>query len=147
VLGSAAFPPNGALPSRFGCRGGGRSPPLSWSGVPSRGAELALVMLDLDAPSGTLAHWLVYGIEPAGRRFPIGSPPRGAVQGKNSFGRSGYTPPCPPKDDPPHRYLFALYALSRPSGLPSGAGPVEVLDAARRLGIASGRLTVRYAIR
>jgi len=33
------------------------------------------------------------------------------VHGMTSFGKPGYGGPCPPKGDPPHRYVFSVHAL------------------------------------
>jgi len=33
------------------------------------------------------------------------------MKGMTDFGTKGYGGPCPPAGDPPHRYVFTLYAL------------------------------------
>src|SRR5262249_19941337 len=79
---------------------------------------------DPDASGGPFVHWTAYGIPAA----PSGRIPAGArlKSGKNSVGKDGWTPSCPPKGDKPHHYHFTLYALRRPSGLPAGAAPAQV---------------------
>ena len=47
------------------------------------------------------------------------TPPAGSVDGKNSWGRTGYGGPCPPSGT--HRYFFKLYALDTVLDLPNGA--------------------------
>ena len=37
-------------------------------------------------------------------------------EGKNSAGKDGWTPPCPPEGDDPHHYIFTLYALDKGTG-------------------------------
>ena len=37
--------------------------------------------------------------------------PAGCRQGRTDFGPPGYGGPCPPAGDPPHHYLFTVYAL------------------------------------
>ena len=48
---------------------------------------------------------------------------------KNSAGKNGWTPPCPPEGDEAHTYRFALYALPTASGLEDGASPEQVREA------------------
>jgi hypothetical protein len=111
------------IPGRYTCDGAGTSPSLRWSGAP-RAAELVLVVQDPDAPGGTFVHWTAFAIVAR----TVGFIPAGARlrSGENSAGKTGWTPPCPPKGDKPHRYEFSLYALRRPSGLKPGASPEQV---------------------
>jgi Raf kinase inhibitor-like YbhB/YbcL family protein len=110
----------------FGCTGGNVSPQLVWSGVPSGTKSLALQVYDPDAPSGSgFWHWAVYDIPPDATGLPRGAGnsaatlPAGAFGGNTDFldtGATGvngnYGGPCPPTGDPPHRYIFTLYALA-----------------------------------
>ena len=112
--------------------------------MPRRAAELALVLEDPDAPGGNFTHWTVVGIAPNTAHIGPGALPPGARAGRNSFGTTGYGPPCPPRGDRPHRYVFTLYALSRPSGLTAGASPSEVTGAVGSGAIGQGRLTATY---
>jgi Raf kinase inhibitor-like YbhB/YbcL family protein len=139
-----ASPALGAtIPRRYTCDGAGLSPPLRWSGAP-RAAELVLVVQDPDAPGGTFVHWTAFAIVARA----LGSIPAGARlrSGENSAGQDGWTPPCPPKGDTPHRYEFSLYALRRPSGLKPGASPAQVR--AKLAGaLARASFTARYVRR
>ena len=56
--------PGGMFPRAFTCDGANRLPRLEWSTPPAGTRELAIEMLDPDAPGGTFTHWLVYGIPP-----------------------------------------------------------------------------------
>jgi phosphatidylethanolamine-binding protein (PEBP) family uncharacterized protein len=72
-----------------------------------------------------------------------GLPTRGH-DGVNSFGRHGYSGPCPPKGEAPHRYRFELYALQAPSGLGNDSSPSAAraaIDRSRPLarGVLEGR--------
>jgi Raf kinase inhibitor-like YbhB/YbcL family protein len=143
-LKSPAFQPDARIPKRFTCDGEDTSPPLRWSRLPRGTLELALLMEDPDAPGGRLVHWSVYGIPPTIARVAEGEVPLGAREGKTSFDGGKYGGPCPPQDDAPHRYVFALYALSARVGLGDGASPDQVRRAVRRRVIARGVLTGRY---
>ena len=144
-LASPAFENRGELPKEFGCDGKGETPPLEWSGVPQGTAELALVMVDLDAPSGVLAHWVVYGIGPQRTHLDAGVGLSEAREGETSFGRQAYEPPCPPEGDDPHRYVIALYALGSDLDLPEGSSAGTVFAKIGRLALASGRIEARFA--
>jgi Raf kinase inhibitor-like YbhB/YbcL family protein len=114
---STAFPEGGAIPARFTCDGDDVAPPLRWRlavGGSTHGPPLlmALVVVDVDAPKGPFVHWFVLGL-PFSGAFAEGGTPVGATggtEGRNSFGEVGYSGPCPPPGDGPHRYQFRLYA-------------------------------------
>ena len=54
--------PAGTVPREFTCDGANRRPRLEWSTPPPGTQELAIELLDPDAPGGTFTHWVVYGI-------------------------------------------------------------------------------------
>jgi Raf kinase inhibitor-like YbhB/YbcL family protein len=143
-LTSVAFKAGAMLPGVFSCDGRGSSPPLAWSAPPKNTRELALLVEDPDAPGGTFVHWTLYSIPPSTRSIPAGGAPPGSRQGDNSFGRSGYGAPCPPKGSSPHRYVFTLYALSRSLGLADRAAPKRVRSAIAGAALARGTLTTSY---
>jgi Raf kinase inhibitor-like YbhB/YbcL family protein len=123
TLSSPAFAAGARIPSVYTCSGRGISPPLRWSGVPSATRELALELIDPDAPGGPFLHWVLARIPPTVRGLAAGEAvPPGAVAGSNSFGKVGYGGPCPPPGAASHRYVFVLLALSSPSGLSRGFG-------------------------
>lgn len=136
ALRSPAFADGASIPTRFTCSGEGAPPPLRWSGVPRAARELTLVVEDPDA--GNFVHWTVLRMPPTARTVT------GGVETENSFGRTGWGAPCPPKGDAPHRYVFALYATRAPLGLGADAKPDEVRETLAKLAIARGTLTGRY---
>src|SRR5579884_832997 len=83
-LKSPAFSEGETIPKRFTADGDGISPPLRWSGLPNGTSELALIVDDPDAPSGTYTHWVLYGISPKTREIIEGKAPSEALQGKSS---------------------------------------------------------------
>jgi Raf kinase inhibitor-like YbhB/YbcL family protein len=143
-LRSPAFRDGTSIPRQYTCDGAGTSLPLTWTGVPPRAAELVLVVQDPDAPGGTFVHWTLYGLRPDATGLRAGAVPSGARQGENSDGSDEWFAPCPPKDDDPHRYVIALYALKQPSGLNAGASLKDVRGALERDAMARGELIGRY---
>lgn len=142
-LQSQVFADRSRLPRRFTCDGAGKSPPLSWTGVPRETRSLVLLLEDPDAPGGTFMHWSVYAIPPKVHGFAARTIPAGARQGRNSSGKAGYGPPCPPRGDRPHRYVFSLYAVPHRAAFGGGAD----ITAVRRLAAsatARGMLSATY---
>ena len=137
-LSSTAFADGAAIPKENSCDGAGTPPPLAWTGVPANTRELVLVVEDPDAPGGTFVHWTAFGI-PAGAT----TVPADVAGGKNSAGKPGWTPPCPPGGKP-HHYVFTLYALGKPSGLQAGASAKDVRAALSDGTLARGSLTGTY---
>jgi Raf kinase inhibitor-like YbhB/YbcL family protein len=141
---SPAFEAGGTIPRRFTCSGENVSPPLAWSGVPADAGELAVVVEDPDAPGGTFVHWTLYAIPPDEPALAEGAIPPGAREGKTSSGDTGYSGPCPPEGDRPHRYEFLVYALSSRLDLEQGAAPDDVRAAIADAALARGRLVGRF---
>jgi Raf kinase inhibitor-like YbhB/YbcL family protein len=141
-LASPAFRDGGSIPQRYTCDGDGVSPPLSWTGVPEQTCELALVVEDPDA--GHFLHWTVLRIPVSRSRFAVGRAPRGTVEADNSFGDPGWGAPCPPKGDRPHRYTFALYALSASLDVDEHTSPDELRRRLAEKALARGVLTGRF---
>jgi len=146
TLASPDFKNGGAIPPALTCDGKGTPPTLAWRSLdPSQGAEAVFIVEDPDAKS-TFTHWTVYGIPTAtgSGLAPHGQFPVGVKQGKNSAGKTGWTPPCPPKGDDPHHYTFALYEIKEGSSLPAGASPEQV-RALLKGAVARGSITGTYA--
>ena len=103
----------------FGCKGGNKSPSLSWSDAPSDAKSFAITVYDPDAPTGSgFWHWVVFNIPAATRAIPKNAGnvkaklmPKGAIQSRTDFGTDGYGGPCPPQGDKPHHYIFTVYAV------------------------------------
>jgi Raf kinase inhibitor-like YbhB/YbcL family protein len=143
-LTSPVFDDGATIPARYARDGADVPPPLRWSGVPAGTAELALEVRDPDAPRGTFVHWIVAGLDPGIDGIDDGRLPA-RVEGRNGWGDVGYGGPQPPPGDPPHRYVFTLFALAEPSGLASGASHVEFVDAIRGKELTEAELVGRYA--
>ena len=113
----------GRIPREYTCDGAEKTPAVTPSGDTA-----ALVMTDPDAPGGTFVHWTRWG----------------AHQGKNSFGKTGYSGPCPPKGDQPHHYVVTVYRLKAPLELADGSAADQVVAAIRKTATASGSVTGTY---
>jgi Raf kinase inhibitor-like YbhB/YbcL family protein len=100
---------------------------LTWSDPPHGTQSFALIVDDPDAPSGTFNHWLVCDIPPGQHELASGAgAPRGSVEGRNDFSKTGYGGPCPPRGHGPHRYRFWLHAVGRRLGLKPGFSRVDL---------------------
>jgi len=138
---SPAFDEEAPIPEKFSCAGENVSPELSWDGVPVDAAEVALVVDDPDAPSGSFVHWVVFGLDPSVTALAEGEVPAGAKQAKNGAGDASYAGPCPPEGDDAHRYRFTVYALGEAVDGETGVATDEVLDAIAESAVAKGTLT------
>lgn len=146
-LDSPSVPPSnggpGALPGRYTCDGKNISPALHWQGVPEGTAELALFAMNLQPVQGKLFfNWAVAGISPELEEIKAGELPKGAVVGRNSFGKVDYEL-CPESGS--ETYMFALFALPKKLSPSRGFDPFglrkEVTDTSGNVGL----LAVSYA--
>jgi Raf kinase inhibitor-like YbhB/YbcL family protein len=104
----------------FGCHGGNMSPELEWSGVPAGTKSFVITLFDgdvHDSPSGWW-HWVLYDVPATVTKLPMGAGserkslmPAGAVEARTDLGTEAYHGPCPDKGDPPHHYIFTIYAV------------------------------------
>ncbi|WED43460.1 YbhB/YbcL family Raf kinase inhibitor-like protein [Legionella cardiaca] len=127
-LGSPVFDPNTSIPEKYTCVGADISPALFWENVPKDTKSFVLVIDDPDAQDGTWVHWVLFNIPPETRNLTEGEVPVGAINGKNSWGFTGYKGPCPPPGDI-HNYIFRLYALDTVLPLDASAIKENVIDA------------------
>ena len=100
---------------------------------------LAIIAEDPDATKGTFDHWLVWNIPPA---ESIRENNNAGTAGKNSSGKTGYYPPCPPSGS--HRYYFHVYAIDVEINLKAGADKPSLKKAIEAHIIAEGTIMGRY---
>ena len=135
-LSSPSFEPGGSIPTRCTGEGTDESPPLEWEGAPEGTKAFALIVDDPDAPDPaapkrTWVHWVVCDMPASTSALAPGASgktmPRGAQEGTNDSGDTGYGGPMPPRGR--HRYFFKLYALDDVTGLREGHSKAELLKA------------------
>ena len=136
----SAFADGEKMPTEFAKLGANRIPPLEIAGVPSEAKSLAIIVHDPDAPlPGGFYHWTLWNIAPETTSIGADNVPAGAVEGKTSWGTSGYNGPQPPFGT--HRYIFYLYALDMNLTLPADSSVKELKAAIKGHAIEAASLT------
>jgi phosphatidylethanolamine-binding protein (PEBP) family uncharacterized protein len=131
-----------ALPAEYTCDGKNTSPALRWQGVPQGTAELVLFAMNLQPVGGELFFdWAVAGLGPELEEIEAGKLPKGAVVGRNSFGKTGYEI-CP--EDGSETYMFALFALPKKLSPAQGFDPFALRKAMHGAAGDGGLLALSY---
>ncbi len=143
---STAFGNGDLIPVTYTADGEDISPPIEWE-CEFEAGSFALICEDPDAPVGTWVHWVVYNIPGGVRSLEEGLPAEdeiegGILQGRNSWGATGYGGPAPPSGK--HRYFFTLFALESPLDLPAGATADELREAMEGLVIQDAEMMGEY---
>lgn len=119
----------GRIPRLYTCDGRDIAPIVGTLTQLGRVRSYAFVMTDPDAPGGNFVHWVRWGDR----------------SGRNSFGRLGYSGPCPPRGAGPHHYLMTVYGLDRILDLKAGADPHAAVAAIKAAAVAAGSITGVYS--
>ena len=99
------------IPKAHTCDGKNSMPTITIKNTPPKTISLVLIIDDPDATGGGIwDHCLLYNIPPETKEIHTKNIDS-FESGANSWGKTGYGGPCPPKGDNPHRYYFNLYAL------------------------------------
>jgi hypothetical protein len=116
-----ALLPGYHIPKRYTCDGADVSLPVQWSAVPHGTVELALFIINFQPVHGHFFFdWAVTGLKPTSQGISAGSLPSGAVVGRNSFGKVGYSI-CPVKGRR-RPTSYAVKVLALPYRLPAEPG-------------------------
>lgn len=133
-----AFADGATIPEEYTCRGAGKRPVVSWTGVPGGVTSTALAVTDPDAPGGEFIHWLVLDLPgTSSGRVPAGPVTSPAKEADNSGGTPGWKAPCPPRGTGTHHYHVTVFALS--GATPSGDSKA-LLAAVRQQATARGEV-------
>jgi phosphatidylethanolamine-binding protein (PEBP) family uncharacterized protein len=130
------------IPRRYTCDGADISPPVRWSRVPPATAQLAIFVINLQPVHGNFVFdWAVAGISPTSHGISAGTLPPGAVIGRNSYGKTGYSI-CPIKGAGKEHYVVRVLALPHPLSAKPGFDAETVYRRAERaatvVGLAGG---------
>jgi Raf kinase inhibitor-like YbhB/YbcL family protein len=139
---TASFAEGGPIDARHTCAGDNVSPALTWSPAPAGTVEIAITMVDLDAPN--FVHWAMAGIDPLSTSLGEGVVPEFAMQGINGTGQVGYTGPCPP-GTATHQYRITVSFLSQQTELGDGAPGADLIDSITAMAFASASTTGTYS--
>jgi phosphatidylethanolamine-binding protein (PEBP) family uncharacterized protein len=119
VLDTSARTKYGGIDTKYTCQGSNISPPVSWqprsaSGLANAKEILVFVRTLQHGPLQT--NWAVAGISPSVHELAAGSLPAGAVVGRNSLGKVGYSL-CP---EPHGIVTIGVYAMPHKLSLQQG---------------------------
>jgi phosphatidylethanolamine-binding protein (PEBP) family uncharacterized protein len=104
----------GYIPERYTCDGADVSLPVRWSHIPSGTAELVIFAINLQPVHGRFFFdWALAGISATSQGISAGVLPPGAIVGRNSAGKVGYSI-CPAKGTPEEHYIVRVVALPHP---------------------------------
>lgn len=146
VIQSTAFSNNEKIPVVYTCDGKDISPPLSWTNPPAGTKSFALIVTDPDAPNPPFFHWVVYNIPANSTALVenINNFPQGTLIGGNSWNKTRYNGPCPPKGTINHHYVFTVYAIGQNLNLDKNADGLAVLQALNNHILGSAELVGIY---
>ena len=117
-IASSDIDESGNFSKEITCDGAGRSPQISWSGIPSGTKSIAITMHSEPGPprpgetvTGNHGYLILFNIPPTVTSIPGGSKTIG-ILGQNFLGKSlGYTPPCS-QGPGAKKYTITVYALT-----------------------------------
>jgi phosphatidylethanolamine-binding protein (PEBP) family uncharacterized protein len=131
------------LPPQYTCDGKDSWPPMRWQGVPPDTEELVLFAMSAKPIEGRLFFdWALAGIDPDLEEIEAGRLPKGAISGRNGFGKNGYSI-CPALGEA-ETYVFALFALPERLSPEKGFDPAELRRAVLEVSGSVGLLAAGY---
>jgi phosphatidylethanolamine-binding protein (PEBP) family uncharacterized protein len=126
------------IPVRYTCDGADVSLPIQWSHIPHGTVELVMFLANLrPIHQKPFFDWAVAGLSPSSHGVTAGKLPAGAIVGRNSFGRVGYSI-CPAKGTGEEDFALRLVALSHRSEAKSGFNTEALYQLTERSTLAAG---------
>ena len=146
TLTSSSFADGATIPRLHTCEDEGVSPELEWEGFHETTRSFALIMHDPDTPKGDVTHWMIWDLASSTTSLAENAGSKSsATVGANEHGEEKYLPPTPPRGDPPHRYIFTLYALDVARlGLDRGSKRATVQTAVEQHALAKATLIGKF---
>lgn len=114
IISSPAFENGGIIPQKYTSDGENINPPLQIANVPDFAKSLIITFREEDDSGRGPFHWFLYNLDSQIKKIDEGKIPKGAMEGKNNFGKYGYTGPSLSDNDQAigtHYYVFRAYAL------------------------------------
>ncbi|MGK5086714.1 YbhB/YbcL family Raf kinase inhibitor-like protein [Bdellovibrionota bacterium FG-2] len=147
-----ALTSDGFFDARYTCDLDNSSPEIRWSEPPPLTASFALIMGQRGQTSRgdfPFCHWVVFNIPANLRHLPAGIPPQeilpnGIRQGNNSFGKLGYTGPCPRPGSGSQSFVFQLFALLTSIEVPGRPSREELTRELQPFLLEVAQVTGRY---
>jgi Raf kinase inhibitor-like YbhB/YbcL family protein len=146
TLSTSGFLDHGILPVLYTCDGKDISPQFDWTNAPAKTQAFAMILKDNQAPAGVFYHWVLFNLPKSTNSLGEGvhQLPAGTEIGKNSWNKTQYNGPCPPKNSS-HEYVFTLYALDSKLSLPAGTDAAIVEAAMKNHVVGTASLTAVYS--
>jgi phosphatidylethanolamine-binding protein (PEBP) family uncharacterized protein len=115
---------HGGMDPRYTCHGQEISPPFKWHDLAESAPRAKeLLFLVRTVSHGNLStDWALAGLSPSLSGLSAGQTPPGAIVGRNSAGKVGYSL-CPPSGS---LVTMAVYAVTRKLGLKPGFDPESI---------------------
>jgi hypothetical protein len=120
------------IPAKYTCDGSDTSPPVRWRAMPAGTAEVALFAANVKPVDGKLFFdWAVVGLKAQSHGVKEGVLPPGAVVGRNSAGKVGYSF-CPARGPLPEHMIVRIVALGHRLAAKSGFDAATLYQAAEK---------------
>lgn len=134
---------NGAIISKYTCKGANTSLPITWAGVHGSAKEVTVVVRTivgglLNPGSYSQVDWALANISPSVNHIAAGETPPGAVVGRNRLGKESYSL-CPPAGKLA-LVTIAVDAFPKKLNLANGFEPSELAKAFAQPGVQWGSL-------
>ncbi|MEY4340387.1 MAG: hypothetical protein RLZ14_2237 [Actinomycetota bacterium] len=139
---TAPWADNAVIDPRYTCDGPNVAPALSWSPAPAGTAEIAITLVDNDAPE--FVHWVMAGIDPTAVSLAEATVPLGAYQAMNGAGQIGYFGPCAPAGSQ-HHYVVTVHYLGAALGFFDGDPGSDMYNSIRDSELASANVTGEFS--